>query len=188
MWGDSCRPSGAWGRRWWNFSPREPFRGHMTNQHGDPSKSVRPSLRGGQDCGMADKQWFAVRTIVANNEKRPWGPTNLDPGQIDYEERITIWRTESAEQAIALAEAECQRYVDDLGGDVLQLTQCYALAMKPGHGVEVFSLIRRSEFYPTSTSIAISTPAPSINPPQADRADSGMCGWVPAWFMGGSVA
>ena len=81
----------------------------MTNQHGDPSKSVRPSLRGGQDCGMADKQWFAVRTIVANNEKRPWGPTNLDPGQIDYEERITIWRTESAEQAIALAEAECQR-------------------------------------------------------------------------------
>ncbi len=97
---------------------------------------------------MADKQWFAVRTIVANNEKRPWGPTNLDPGQIDYEERITIWRTESAEQAIALAEAECQRYVDDLGGDVLQLTQCYALAMKPGHGVEVFSLIRRSELLP----------------------------------------
>jgi hypothetical protein len=46
-------------------------------------KSVRRSLRRGPDCWMADKQWFAVRTIVANNENRPWGPTNLDPGQID---------------------------------------------------------------------------------------------------------
>jgi hypothetical protein len=45
-------------------------------------KSVPPLLREGQDCGMVDKQWFAVRTIVANNENRSWGSTNLDPGQI----------------------------------------------------------------------------------------------------------
>lgn len=97
---------------------------------------------------MADKQWFAVRTIIANNENRPYGPTDLCPGQIDYEERITLWRAASAEAAIALAEGECQRYVDDLGGDMLQFSQSYALAMKPGHGIEVFSLIRRSELVP----------------------------------------
>jgi hypothetical protein len=97
---------------------------------------------------MGDKQWFAVRTIVANNESRPWGPVNLDPGQIDYEERITTWLAESAEAAIALAEDECQRYVEDVGGEALEFSQSFALAMKPGQGVEVFSLVRRSELLP----------------------------------------
>jgi hypothetical protein len=97
---------------------------------------------------MADKQWFAVRTIVANNENQPWGPRDLQPGEVDYEERITIWRADGAEAAIVLAEDECQRYVEDLGGEVLGLCQSYALAMKPGHGVEVFSLIRRSQLLP----------------------------------------
>jgi hypothetical protein len=38
--------------------------------------------------------------------------------------------------------------VEDLGGEVLELSQSCALATKPGHGVEVFSLIRRSELLP----------------------------------------
>lgn len=33
-------------------------------------------------------------------------------------------------------------------GEVLGLSQAYALAMKPGQGSEVFSLIRRSELLP----------------------------------------
>jgi hypothetical protein len=122
-------------------------RAYLQNR-ANSGKSVRRPFQGGQDGSMADNQWFAVRTIIANNENRPWGPRNLDPGQIDYEERITIWRAATAKEAMALAEAECQRYVEDLGGDVLGLTQSYALAMKPGHGAEVFSLIRRSDLLP----------------------------------------
>jgi len=97
---------------------------------------------------MSDKQWFAVRTVVAINENRPWGPRDLNPGEVDYEERITLWRAESADEAIAAAEVEAARYVNDLGGDVLGFSQCYALATKPDHGAEVFSLIRRSGLLP----------------------------------------
>ncbi|GAA2742954.1 hypothetical protein GCM10009868_14930 [Terrabacter aerolatus] len=97
---------------------------------------------------MVEQQWFAVRMIVAETENQPWGPRDLEPGEIDFEERITLWRAESVDAAIAMAQDECERYVDDLGGEVLGLRQAYALAMKPGHGVEVFSLIRRSELLP----------------------------------------
>lgn len=94
---------------------------------------------------MPEETWFAVRTFVANNEEKPWGPHDLEPGQVDYEERVTLWRAASFDAAIAMAEEEAEKYVEDLGGEVLSLTQAYALAMTPGHGVEVFSLIRRSE-------------------------------------------
>ena len=53
---------------------------------------------------MSDAAWFAVRTFVANNEEKPWGPHDLQPGQIDYEERITLWRAPDIEAAIAMAE------------------------------------------------------------------------------------
>ena len=73
------------------------------------------------------------------------GPHDLGLGQIDYEERITLGRAPDIDAAIAMAEEEAQSYVEDLGGEVLSLTQAYAMTTKPGHGVEVFSLIRRSE-------------------------------------------
>jgi hypothetical protein len=76
-----------------------------------------------EDYDMAEQQWFAARTIVANNEDQPWGPRDLDPGEIDYEERITIWKTDSADAPIALAQDECRHYVDDLGAQVLGLSQ-----------------------------------------------------------------
>jgi hypothetical protein len=97
---------------------------------------------------MPDKQWFAVRTVVMEDQNRPWGPHDLQPGQFAYEERITIWLVESPDAAIVLAEDECRRYVEDLGGEVLGLSQAYAMATKPSHSVEVFSLIRRSELMP----------------------------------------
>ncbi|WP_460458191.1 hypothetical protein [Angustibacter peucedani] len=94
---------------------------------------------------MPDDVWFAVRTVVAMSENQPWGPRDLEPGQIDYEERITLWRASDADAAIELAEREAARYVEDLGGEVLTFSQAYTLSSKPGHGAEVFSLIRRSE-------------------------------------------
>jgi len=45
--------------------------------------------------------WFAVRQIIKNKDA--------------YEERITLWRATSAEDAVAKAEAEAAEYVWDDG-------------------------------------------------------------------------
>jgi len=97
---------------------------------------------------VAEDAWFAVRTVVAEMENQPWGPHDLGTGEIDYEERITLWRAPSVDAAIAYAEAEAARYVEDVGGEALGFAQAYSLGDDPGHGVEVFSLIRRSSLPP----------------------------------------
>lgn len=97
---------------------------------------------------MPARQWFAVRTLIANSTNQPWGPTDLGPGQVDCEERVTLWRADSPDAAIALAEDETQDYAMELGGESLGLSQCFALADAPGHEAEVFSLIRRSGLAP----------------------------------------
>jgi hypothetical protein len=97
---------------------------------------------------MAEDAWFAVRTVVAEMENQPWGPDDLGPGENDHEERITLWRAPSLDAAIAYAEAEAARYVEDVGGEALGFAQAYSLGDDPGHGVEVFSLIRRSSLPP----------------------------------------
>jgi hypothetical protein len=82
--------------------------------------------------------WYGVRCLFQH------GP--VDPEGTSYEERVTIWRAGSFDEAIELAEAEAAEYaasledVSDLG-----LVQAYALPEPPGQGVEVFSLIRDSE-------------------------------------------
>lgn len=83
------------------------------------------------------QDWFSVRCIFR---------VTTDDGGPLYEERITLWRTEGFEAAIALAEAEAAQYADDLGScDYLGLAQAYQLAEPPGPGAEVFSLIRDSD-------------------------------------------
>ncbi|WP_062206234.1 DUF4288 domain-containing protein [Demequina salsinemoris] len=89
-------------------------------------------------------EWFGVRCIF----RFPWeGRTPT------YEERVTLWRAESAEAAIELANEEAREYVDDLDTDechveYLGLAQSYRLAEMPGHGAEVFSMMRDSELEP----------------------------------------
>ncbi|OLP47049.1 hypothetical protein BJM39_00925, partial [Salmonella enterica subsp. enterica serovar Javiana] len=61
-----------------------------------------------------------------------------------------LWHADSPDAAIALAEHEAQDYATELGGESLGLSQCFALADAPGHGAEVFSLIRRSDLAPDS--------------------------------------
>lgn len=75
---------------------------------------------------------------MAEMENQPWGPHDLGTGEIDYEERITLWRAPSVDAAIAYAEAEAARYVEDVGGEALGFAQAYSLGDDPGHGVEVF--------------------------------------------------
>lgn len=68
-----------------------------------------------------------------------------------YEERITLWRATSVEQAVEFAEREAAVYAES-GYELsyVGFAQAYALDedAELGHGVEVFSLLRNSELPP----------------------------------------
>ncbi|WP_344177249.1 hypothetical protein [Kribbella lupini] len=69
-----------------------------------------------------------------------------------YEERITLWRAASAEDAIERAEAEALEYagsVVESPDSYLGMAQSYQLFDAPGDGAEVFSLMRTSALEPT---------------------------------------
>jgi hypothetical protein len=83
------------------------------------------------------EEWFAVRCVFRH------GSALADEPRL-YEERVTLWRAGSAEEAIAAAEEEARSYCDDLDAEYLGLAQSYALSDVPGNGVEVFSLMRKS--------------------------------------------
>jgi hypothetical protein len=92
--------------------------------------------------------WFAVRCVFRNG----WPTPAPDQTGHDYEERITIWRASSAEEAIAKAEAEAEAYaatIEEAPGEFLGLSQSYELFDNPEtEGAEVFSLLRRSVLEP----------------------------------------
>jgi hypothetical protein len=97
---------------------------------------------------MPENAWFAVRMVLVDDQNHPWGPDDLESGELDYEERITLWQAPDADAAIALAEAEAEQYVANVGGEALAFAQSYSLGDDPGQGAEVFSLIRRSSLTP----------------------------------------
>jgi hypothetical protein len=76
--------------------------------------------------------WFAVRHVVKNRDA--------------YEERVTLWHSQDADEAIRSAEAEAAEYVS-LWEEavVLPLFQSFRLDGPPSSGSEAFSLIRRSD-------------------------------------------
>lgn len=89
--------------------------------------------------------WFAVRCVF----RKGWPePTPNDPPGHNYEERITLWRADSADEAIAKAEAEAEAYaaaIEEAPDEYLGLAQSYELFDNPElHGAEAFSLIRHS--------------------------------------------
>lgn len=77
-----------------------------------------------------------------------WQPR---PGQNEkylYEERITLWKAESLDAAIELAEQEAKSYARD-GDEFLGFSQGFALPEPiAAHGAEVFSLLRESNLEP----------------------------------------
>jgi hypothetical protein len=92
-----------------------------------------------------EARWFAVRCVFAV------GPVG-DDGVQTYEERITLWRAEGFDAAIALAEAEAAEYaavIEERPDVYLGLAQCYELADEVGNGAEVFSLMRDSRLPPS---------------------------------------
>ena len=92
----------------------------------------------------ADVSWYSVRCIFTVD----WPPEAIGE---TYEERITIWRARSAEEAIARAQAEALEYaaaIDESPSTYFGLAQCYRLADELADGAEVFSLMRDSKLEP----------------------------------------
>ena len=91
-----------------------------------------------------DSGWYSVRCVFRAQTSTSWGPSDLAAGESAYEERITLWRAESADGAIERAEAEAHEYASRLEAEYLGIAQSFRLEDEPGEGAEVFSLIRRS--------------------------------------------
>jgi hypothetical protein len=100
---------------------------------------------------FGDQPWYAVRCLFRTTENRPWGPTDLAAGENAYEERITLWRAASLDEAVERAESEARAYADAIEGDSTEyvgLAQAFHLIEEPADGAEVYSLIRVSELMP----------------------------------------
>jgi hypothetical protein len=78
-------------------------------------------------------------------------------GLHEYEERITIWRANSFDDAIAKAEMDAREYAEDIEVNYLGTAQAYAISDSPeeldgaevfSDGSEVFSLLRPHRLLP----------------------------------------
>jgi hypothetical protein len=83
---------------------------------------------------VPDNDWYSARCVFEFHGLAET-PT--------YEERVTLWQAPDFETAIALAEAEAEEYAGDLC-TFTGLIQAFHLYQAPGHGAEVFSLMRNS--------------------------------------------
>jgi hypothetical protein len=80
-------------------------------------------------------QWYTVRCLFG---------AERDQGFV-YEERMTLWCTDSFDNAIALAEKEAATYAAASQVEYLDLAQVCKLPGHPTSGAEVFSLVRDSQ-------------------------------------------
>ncbi|WP_433797137.1 hypothetical protein [Actinoplanes sp. CA-252034] len=83
---------------------------------------------------MPDDNWYSTRCVFSFD--------GLAETPV-YEERVTLWQAPDFETAIALAETEAEEYAGDLC-TFTGLVQAFHLYDVPGHGAEVFSLMRAS--------------------------------------------
>ncbi|MFI0410454.1 hypothetical protein [Actinomadura sp. 3N508] len=78
--------------------------------------------------------WFGIRCVFRDSITGT------------YEERITLWEAKDFDDAISMAESEALEYASIFDGvSFAGLTQAYLVGDAPGHGSEVFSLIRESD-------------------------------------------
>jgi hypothetical protein len=83
--------------------------------------------------------WYAVRCIIRFSD---------DGATSTYEERITLWRAPTADEAIEMAEAEAADYAEaNEHAEYTGFAQSFNLFVgtSVGHGDEVFSLMRDSD-------------------------------------------
>lgn len=80
-------------------------------------------------------EWYGVRCVFewTQRETRP------------FEERITLWRAGSLDEAIELAEVDAREYAENIDATYLGFAQAYAIGeTKLTPGSEAFSLLRDS--------------------------------------------
>lgn len=88
---------------------------------------------------MDDEPWYGVRCVFEGEDDDPAS------GDHWYEERVTLWRASSEDDAIRLAEAEGDEYAEDTGVRRTEVVQSFHIfGPHVGSGTEVFSLIRGS--------------------------------------------
>ncbi len=111
-----------------------------------------------QQCGFNVRSIERVQIVEAGsernnvNDEQPWFSVRChfalkSDGPFDYEERITLWRADSAEEAIESAENEARRYADSLGYRYLNACSSYQLSVTgfAVEGKEVHSEMRKSK-------------------------------------------
>jgi len=87
--------------------------------------------------------WYSVRCLFCSARREDMVKQHL------YEERITVWRAASFDEAVSLAEDEAHQYAKDTDSEYIELAQAYHVYPKRlSSGSEVFSLMRESNHSP----------------------------------------
>jgi len=111
----------------------------------EPQDEAEDAATAGEDY---EGSWFAVRCVFHAVPTKAGGPSDLAPGEHAYEERITLWYSASADEAIELAEEDADQYASAVGAEYTGLAQSYWLEDEPGQGAVAFSLMRKSQLQP----------------------------------------
>ncbi len=87
--------------------------------------------------------WFSVRCLFSHSSQ-----ADPDDGNL-YEERITLWKSETWDEAYRLAKEEALKYARESGAEFIEATDSFHLFGKDQEsGAEVWSLMRGSQLDP----------------------------------------
>lgn len=90
-----------------------------------------------------NEPWYSVRCIFRHKKRSDMTKNYL------YEERITLWKAVSFDEAIELAEKEAKEYARNNECEYIELAQTYHLYDDEiAHGTEIFSLMREHNYTP----------------------------------------
>lgn len=89
---------------------------------------------------MSESQpWFTVRCLFSHPTRAREGDEHL------YEERVTLWRCGSWDEAYCLARLEAETYAKEVSAILIDTTDAFHLFdAECGHGTEVWSTMRGS--------------------------------------------
>jgi hypothetical protein len=93
---------------------------------------------------MSESQpWFTVRCLFSHPGRVKDGDGNL------YEERVTLWKCGSWDEAFRLARLEAETYAREGGAVLIDTTDAFhQFDTVCGHGTEVWSVMRGSHLNP----------------------------------------
>jgi len=90
-----------------------------------------------------NEPWYSVKCLFHHPDRKAAGEGFL------YEERITLWKTASFEEAHRLAEEEARQYAAEAGCVFVDSTDSFHLFDEEvSQGTEVFSIMRGSNLQP----------------------------------------